>query len=257
MIDWRSSTRVTYPLIGLILVVIGWWILTSVLAVPSYYLPKPGTVAERLINNYDFYLEHAWHSFEKIAWGGGIGIIAGAGLGLAIRFVPYARSVIFPYIVTLRVLPKLAIAPLLLIYLGTGTRTAVIFVAMIAFFPMVISTAAGLDRAPKPQRELLASVNAGPLRTIAHVYVPYALPDVFAGLKQSVTLAVVGAIVAEWIVADNGLGYLILIGSERLRTDLMFAALFTLLALGIALYGAIVLLQRKVLWRDIDTLLEV
>jgi NitT/TauT family transport system permease protein len=148
--------------------------------------------------------------------------------------------------VSVRVLPKLAVAPLLLIYLGTGTATATVFVALITFFPLVLNAAAGLDRSPERARELLQSVDVGPVAQVAYVDIPYALPDVFAGLKQSVTLAVVGAVVAEWVVADSGLGFVILLASENLRPDVMLAALAVLVLEGLFLYGAVVLLQRIV-----------
>src|SRR5699024_8729203 len=131
------------------------------------------------------------------------------------------RRALMPYLVTLRVLPTIAVAPLLLIYYGTGFTTGVIFVALITFFPMVVSTVAGFSTVPSEYRSLLESVDAGAQNAFFHVRLPSALPDVFAGLKQSVTLAVIGAVVAEWVVATSGLGTVILLASEQVQPALM------------------------------------
>ena len=144
--------------------------------------------------------------------------------------------------------PKLAVAPLLLIYLGTGFTTGAVFVALITFFPMVVNAVAGLDSVPRRYHDLFASVDAGALATFVHLRLPYALPAIFAGLKQSVALAVVGAVVAEWVVATNGLGARVLVALEDVQTDVMFAATVVLFAEGLVLYGVVAAVERRVLW---------
>lgn len=233
-----------YPLGALVAGVGIWWAITALLSVPPFVLPPPEAVGTQLLGNPALYLRNALFTLEKVAYGGALGVAGGFLLALGVAYLPWFRRAVYPYLVTARVLPKIAIAPVLLIYLGTGMTTAVVFVALIAFFPMVLSTAAGLSNAPEEHHDLLDSVNAGAVRGIVHVDLPYALPDVFAGLKQSVTLAVVGAVIAEWIVADDGLGFVILLASENVRADVMLAALAVLIALGLALYGAVVLAQR-------------
>ena len=237
----RSALR---PALALVVGVALWAAITRLTDVPAFYLPPPEHVAARLVGNPELYLTNALATLEKVLYGGAVGVATGVALALVVAFAPPVRRVVMPYVVTARVLPKIAIAPVLLIYMGTGAETAIVFVALISFFPMALNTAAGFERAPPRQLELLRSVNAGRLRLFRSVYLPYALPDVFAGLKQSVTLAVVGAVVAEWIVTDSGLGYVILIGSENIRTDVMLAALFSLLVLGLCLYGAVAVAQR-------------
>jgi NitT/TauT family transport system permease protein len=222
-----------------------WWITTAAFSVPPFLLPSPVDVASLLIGNPGLYARNALFTLEKILYGGTVGVVGGFVLAICMAYLPWFRRAIYPYLVTARVLPKIAIAPVLLIYLGTGMGTAVVFVALIAFFPLVLSTVAGLDRTPAEQHALLRSVNADPIRTIVHVDLRYALPDVFAGLKQSVTLSVIGAVVAEWIVADDGLGFLILLGSENVRADVMIAALFVLLVLGLSLYAIVAWIQRR------------
>jgi NitT/TauT family transport system permease protein len=235
---------VVLPLAVPVAVIAAWWGITNIGTVPSFVLPTPGAVVARLVDNPSIYATNARYTLERVLAGSAVGILLGVAIGLTIHLVPVFRRILMPYLVTVRVLPKIAVAPVLLIYFGTGPGTAIILIALIVVFPMILNTAAGLERTPQRHRDLLASVDAGGLNTLLYLRLPYALPDIFAGLKQSVTLAVVGAIVAEWIVVDDGLGYLVLIGSENLQTDLMLAALFVLLALGIGLYTLVAALQR-------------
>lgn len=228
--------------------VAAWWLATVLLAIPSFVLPSPVTVAARLLENPILYLRHTILTVHKIVVGGSIGIVGGFLLGTVVAHVPPVKRAIYPYLVAVRVLPKIAIAPLFLIYIGVGFQTAVLFVALIAFFPMVVSTTAGYERVSDRQLAIVRSVNADPLRTLILVRLPYALPDVFAGLKQSVTLSVIGAIVAEWIVADDGLGFIILVASENVRPDVMIAALSMLIVVGLLLYASVDLLQRRFVW---------
>ena len=236
------------PLVALLAGVALWWAATVAFAVPPYLLPAPASVAERLAGRPGLYLSAAWVTTQRIAVGGGAGLVAGFGLAVGIVSVPWLRRAVLPYLVALRVLPKIAVAPVLLIYLGTGFTTAAVFVALVAFFPMVVSAAAGLDRVPDRHRDLLASVRADPVDGFLSVTIPFALPDLFAGAKQSVTLAVVGAVVAEWVVATDGLGALILLGVEDVQTDVVLAALLVLFALGLGLYGLVATVERRVTW---------
>lgn len=233
-----------YPLGALVAAIGVWWAVVRLFPVPPFLLPSPEAVAAQLLGNPTLYLRNALFTLEKVVYGGTLGVAAGFVLAFLVAYLPWFRRAVYPYLVTVRVLPKIAVAPVLLIYFGTGMGTAVVFVALITFFPVVLSTAAGLSKAPPEHHDLLASVDAGPLREIAFVDLPYALPDVFAGLKQAVTLAVVGAVIAEWIVADSGLGFVILLASENIRTDLILAALVVLVVEGLLLYGAVALAQR-------------
>ncbi|WP_254547160.1 ABC transporter permease [Halomarina pelagica] len=240
------------PTVALGVGVLLWWLAATAFALPSYLLPSPVSVTARLAADPRLYAVNAWITLQRILVGGGIGILSGATLAVLIAHIPLLRRTLVPYLVAARVLPKIAIAPVLLIYLGTGPTTGVVFVALIAFFPMVVSTVAGLDSVPTGYLDLLASIDAGPLATFVHLRLPHALPDAFAGVKQSATLAVVGAVIAEWVVSTDGLGALILIALENLQTDTMLAALLVLLLEGLVLYGAIVAVERRVVWAQRD-----
>jgi NitT/TauT family transport system permease protein len=239
------------PIAALAILVGCWAAVSAVLSVPSYLLPSPVAVASRLAENPGLYAAHALATLSRIVGGGAAGIAGGFAIAVAVVAVRPLRYALVPYLVTVRVLPKVAIAPLLLLSLGTGPGTAVLFVAVIAFFPMALSTVAGLERADRRYEDLLRSVDAGPVRSFVAVRLRFALPDVISGLKQSVTLSVVGAVVAEWVVVDDGLGALVLVASENLLTDVLLAALVVLCALGLGCYGLVALLERRLCRYDL------
>ncbi len=241
------APSVTLPGTALAVAVACWWAATVAFGLPPYVLPSPVAVGGRLLDSPALYAANALSTFRRVVLGGGLGVLVGTLLAVLVVHVPFARRALVPYLVAARVLPKIAIAPVLLIYLGTGATTGLLFVALVAFFPMVVSTVAGLERAPEPHRDLFASVDAGPLATFLHLRVPHALPDAFAGLKQATTLGVVGSVVAEWVVSTEGLGALILFALEDVQTDVLLAALVVLFALGLGLYGAVALVERRVL----------
>ncbi|GAB6863074.1 ABC transporter permease [Haloplanus litoreus] len=240
---------VTLPVAGLVAAVVGWWAVTVAVAVPPFLLPAPTDVAGRLAGSPELYLSHATETLRKVLVGGVVGVAAGFAIALLVATVPVLKRAIYPYLVAMRVLPKIAVAPVFLIYFGVGFGTAVLFVALVVFFPVVVGTTAGLSRTPESHLDLLRSVDADPVRTFLAVRLPHALPDVFAGLKQSVTLAVVGAVVAEWILSNDGLGSLILVASENVQVDVMLAALAVLLPIGLLLYGGVTLCYRAVTWQ--------
>lgn len=238
------------PVAALVAVVGAWAAATTLLSIPPYLLPGPDAVAARLAGNPALYAGHALATLERIVLGGSIGVALGFAVAVAVVSWRPLRYALLPYVVTIRVLPKVAIAPALVIYFGTGRATAAGFVALIAFFPLALSTIAGLERRNRRYDDLLRSVDANPLRTFVSVRLRFALPEIVSGLKQSVTLAVVGAVVAEWILVDDGLGALVLVASENLVTDVLLAALVVLLGIGLACYGLVAALERRLLWYE-------
>jgi NitT/TauT family transport system permease protein len=247
--DRVPAPDVTLPLGALVVAVALWWLVVAALDLPPFLLPSPPAVAARLAGNPSLYLSSALVTLRKILAGGVAGIAAGFCIALLVAAVPLLRRALLPYLVAARVLPKIAVAPVFLIYFGVGFDTAVLFVALVVFFPMVVGTAAGLSRAPDAHLDLLHSVDSGPLRLFLFVRLPHALPDVFASLKQSVTLAVVGAVVAEWILSNDGLGSLVLVASENIPDAGRHAALAALVSMGLLLYGGVALCQRLVVDR--------
>ncbi len=234
-----------YPVAALAGAVVLWGAFVSLFDVPAYLLPHPIEVGRRLAADPGLYVDAAVATTVKVLVGGAAGTLAGFLLGVAVGELPALWRAIAPYLIAARVLPVVAIAPLLLIYFGTGFATGIAFVSLMALFPMAVSTAAGFRRTPEAALDLAASVDAPRHRVLLGVRLPYAVPDVVGGLRQSATLAVVGSVLAEWFVADSGLGYLILVAAENVRPDVLLAALSLVFLVGFALYGAVDLLGSR------------
>ncbi|WP_135826984.1 ABC transporter permease [Halorussus ruber] len=246
--DRIPAAGVSLPIGALAAGLAAWWALVALLGIPAYLLPTPVAVARRLADRPNLYLRNGTITLRTILAGGAAGVLGGFGAAAVAVHSTVLRRALSPYLVTARVLPKIAVAPLLLVWLGTGAGTALAFVALVAFFPTFVNAAAGLDETPDEYLDLLRSVEAGPVRTFLFVRIPAALPSVFAGLKQSAALAVVGTVVAEWILTDAGLGYLVLLGAENVQTDVVLAAVAVLFAEGMAIYGAVVAVENRVSW---------
>ncbi|NEU56794.1 ABC transporter permease [Halorussus sp. MSC15.2] len=247
--DRIPAAGLSLPVGALAVGVLAWWAAVVLLGIPPYLLPTPAAVADRLAARPGLYLRNGAVTLRTVLAGGAVGVLAGFGAAAVAVHSTVLRRALYPYLVTARVLPKIAVAPLLLVYLGTGAGTALSFVALIAFFPTFVSSMAGLRETPEEYLDLLRSVDAGPLRTFLFVRIPAALPAVFAGLKQSAALAAVGAVVAEWILTDEGLGYLVLVGAENVQTDAVLAAVVVLFVEGMAVYGAVAAVERRVSWK--------
>lgn len=246
MTDTYRPPEWTYPVATLAGAVALWAAFVSLFDVPAYLLPSPVEVARRLVGNPGLYVDATGATLLKVFVGGAVGTTVGFLVGVAVGEIPPLWRAISPYLVAARVLPVVALAPLLIVYLGIGFWSGVAFVTLMSLFPMAVSTAAGFRQTPTTALDLAESVDASRLDVLLAIKTPYAAPDVVAGLRQSVTLAVVGAVLAEWLVSDSGLGYLILVASENVRPDVLLASLSLVFVVGFALYGAVGLLGTRV-----------
>jgi NitT/TauT family transport system permease protein len=168
-----------------------------------------------------------------------IGIVVGVGIVLSRRL----RQALYPHVLIFQLIPKVALAPLFIVWFGVGSTSRLALAVFIAFFPVVISTATGLMSADRDIIRMAAAATASPWQIFFHVRVPYALPHVFAGLKVALTMAIIGVIVGEFVTAQAGLGYIIMMASSAAETPLVFAAIALLCAAGLLLYGAVALAE--------------
>ncbi len=228
----------------IICLVVIWEILCDVLHMPTWLLPPPSQIVVatwqiRAILPVNFYA-----TFLAVVCGFALAIITGIPLAVIIVYSPILRRVIYPLLLMVQSVPKVAIAPLLLLWVGYGLKSNMIVAATVAFFPIVINTATGLESVDTELIELTRSLDAGALRVFWRVRLPWALPYIFSSLKVAITLAVIGAIVAEFIGADKGLGYLILVSSGQMQTSVMFGVLIILSWLGIMCFYAVCWAER-------------
>lgn len=245
---WPALRRYT-PSIALFLALLGALQLgLPALGVPPYLLPTPARVLGRLIEPSTGLYGH----LAATAAAGVAGLLLGAAAGaaLAALFVaarPVERA-IYPWVLVSQTLPAAALAPLLTIWLGNGLAPRIAMAALFAFFPLLVNTAQGLRQVAPEQLDLLRAWGARPAQVFRLLRLPAGLPALFAGLKISSTLAVVGAIVGELAGSSSGLGYVISVATYHLQTDRVFAAVALAAALSLALYAAIVMVERRVVF---------
>ena len=231
----------TCVVVGLLAI---WEAATRAFDVPAFLLPAPSAVLGSMRANAGLLLGNGWVTAVEILLGFLLSIVVGIPLALAIfLWPPFARSVL-PLLVSSQAMPKVAVAPLLLVWFGFGYLPKVLIAFLIAFFPVVINTAVGLA-AIEPEKIYLArSMGFGAVDTFFKIRLPTALPAIFGGLKISITLAVVGAVVGEFVGGDAGLGYLLMVANGSMDTQLLFAGIVGLTILGVAFYLLVEFAER-------------
>ncbi len=246
--------NVVAPLLTIAALLVAWEAVRRVGAYPAFILPAPGAVAQRLGQVWaDGTLpRNMWVTLSEAGSGFGIALAAALALGYALAKTPLLEVVATPLIAASQAVPAVAIAPLLVLWLGTGIAPKVAIVAVIVFFPLLVTTIAGLRGIERSLLEVARVFGATRWQTLWRVELPLAAPSLLSGLKLGLTLALTGAVVGEFVGADSGLGYLITWSRESaFDTSLLFAALIILMVLSTVLYGAVSILERIVLqWRD-------
>jgi len=244
--------RLTATLFSLAAFLVAWKLLTVVTGTPDYILPAPEVVAERGLRaiGSGILWEHTAVTLSEILIGFALGAVSAVAVGTALGKSVVVERVLSPYIVAAQSVPILALAPLLDIWFGGGLLARVLVCALIVFFPIAIATMVGIRSADPLLSEMLRSLGATTGQLTARLEIPSALPVIFGGLRVGVTLAVIGAVVAEWAGASSGLGVLINIADQGLfDTPLMFVALATLAIIGITLHGLVVVAERRLVLR--------
>ncbi|MGH6673781.1 MAG: ABC transporter permease [Xanthobacteraceae bacterium] len=238
---------VIYPIGMLVAMLAIWELAARGLSIPSYLLPAPSGIVESMVKNSAVLIKESISTTAEIILGFGLSVAVGIPLALAIYlWRPFARA-IYPLLVSSQAVPKVAVAPLFLVWFGFGLLPKVLIAFLIAFFPVVINTAMGLASLEREKIYLAQSMGLGPLETFFKIQLPNALPSIFAGLKISITFAVVGAVVGEFVGGQGGLGYLLLIANGNMDTALLFAGIVALTVLGIVMFLLIGLAERLVL----------
>ncbi|MFI4987902.1 MAG: ABC transporter permease [Alphaproteobacteria bacterium] len=243
----RSLARTTSQIAVFLAFFVVWEVLVDVLKIKPVILPPPSLIFLSMVKNWDYLMKNTWPTL--IAVGGGFLFAAAFGFAIAVG-IAYSRwvsEVTYPFLVVAQVLPKIALAPLFLIWFGFGLTPKLLIAALIAFFPIVINTARGLTSVEPELIQYMRSLGASWREIFFKISLPWALPYIFSSFRISITLAVVGAVVGEFVASDSGLGYLISYANISLDTDVMFAGIFVLSALGVALFLAVVLVERLVL----------
>jgi NitT/TauT family transport system permease protein len=226
-----------------------WEWAVDIFAIKPYLLPALSTVLRSLWHNRMMLLEQALVTGGEIVLGYAAAVIGGVLMALAIFAWPLAYRMFYPVLVVFQGLPKIALAPLMIVWVGYGTSSKVLMAFLFAFFPVMITTLGGLAGTPEHLVEHFRAIRASPWTMFRRLRLPAALPSIMDGCKTAMPLAVIGAIVGEFVGSQRGLGYLILESNAQARTDLLFAALVAISLLAGLLYWVIEVLARRVWWR--------
>lgn len=252
---FKKRSRVIYLIsvpITILLLFLAWEGITRFSTLPEFILPSPGSVWGRFVESIDdgTLPRHTLATFSEVLGGLLIGIVVAAVMGYILGKSETAERVLAPYIVASQSIPIVAIAPLLIIWFGSGRISKILISALIVFFPVLVNTIVAVRSVPEDLRDLMRSLRATPLQIFTKLEVPAAMPVLLGGLKIGATLSVIGAVVGEFVAADEGLGFLINLARGMYDTTMVFVTVFTLVAMALALYTVVALIELKMLaWR--------
>lgn len=240
----ERTLSLVLPLASAVAIGTVWQLSVQLGEIPEVILPAPDAIAENLLRTLPSLLHQASVTGREALAAFALAVAAGFLGAAAISSSKILREIVYPAIVTLQLIPKVALAPLFVVFLGIDHEARITFAALLSFFPVLISTAVGLTNTDLSALRLCQSLGASSWRTFWSVRVPFALPHFFSGVRISSTMAVTGVVIAEFISAREGLGFAILAAGARSQTAGAFAAIALLCVLGLALYGAVAGLER-------------
>lgn len=242
----RLLGEILIPAATLLVALLAWEAATWAFRIPRFIMPAPSAIlGEGWAWRYRF-VEHTWVTLYETLGGFALSMAVGVPLAVLIIYSRALRAAIYPLIVIAQSVPKIAIAPVLLLVLGYGEAPKMVVAFLVAFFPVVIDTATGLAATPPELLDLSRSYRASAFKTFVKVRLPMALPFIFAGAKVAITLSVIGAVVGEFVGSDKGLGYVILSSTSYWKTEIAFSAMILLSLLAIVLFAAVSLVERVV-----------
>jgi len=232
------------PVATAIVFVAAWEIACRQLKVPGYLVPAPSAIWADVTQKYGLIAGHTVATMRTVLLGFAASIIISLPLAVVIVSTPLLANTIYPLLVLTQSIPKVALAPVLVVLLGTNEMPRVVITFLVAFFPLVLAIATGLNGVPAELIELGRVCRAGRWQELVRIRLPYAIPFIFSGLKAAITLSVVGAVVAEFVNADRGLGYLIVTSTAFFQVATAWAALIVLSIIGIVLFQVVVIVER-------------
>jgi NitT/TauT family transport system permease protein len=249
---WRNNYG--YSIGTVIAILIFWEIFVVSTGIKTYLLPSPVQVIDVMIAKSGLLFQYSLVTGYEIILGYLLSLLIGIPLGVLIYYSRLLERIIYPFLVASQTVPKVAVAPLLVLWLGFGVWPKIVVAFLISFFPIVIDTVVGLKNTQLEMIYLVKSMGASRMQTFFKISLPNALPNIFGAMKVASTLAVVGAVIGEFVAADKGLGYLLIVANGYLDTTTMFAGIVALSLLGIIFFFIIEFLERVLVpWRRENT----
>lgn len=244
---WAKLDRYGFPLgLGIALVIV-WEFGVRFGNIPAYLLPPPTSIFASMVNDWKVIYLNIYPTLIAILGGFALSVVIGIPLATIIVFSRFAERALYPPMIASQAIPKIAVAPLFVVWMGFGVMPKLSIAFLIAFFPVVIDTVIGLRSIQPEMLQLGRSMGGGTLRVFLKLRLPNALPNIFAGLKVAITLAVVGAITGEFVGSQSGLGYLLTSASGQMDTALVFAVLVTISVIATFLFAIIESVEKLVI----------
>jgi NitT/TauT family transport system permease protein len=240
-----TKTDIAISIISVTAFVLFWELAVRIFQIPGLVLPAPSAIVAEGYLRPGIYLQHSWVTLYETVLGFLLAAVIAVMLSVGIVYSRVLKSAIFPLVVALQIVPKVAIAPLLLIWAGYGASSKILLALLVAFFPIVVNMVTGLAEVDEELLELCRILQANRWKEFFKVRLPNALPYLFSSLKVASTLAVIGAVIGEFVGGDAGLGYLIIISNVEMRTSMAFVSIVCLSVLGLVLYGLIGLAEKS------------
>jgi len=244
---WAYLLRWAAPLLILAGLLVAWELWTQLGDVPKWQLPAPSVIAQELVESRGLLWEHTQVTLLEVVLGMVAALLVGLFLASVIAYSRIVERSVYPIIIASQTIPIIAIAPLLLIWVGYGIAPKIIVVALISFFPISVNTVDGLRSVDPDMANMMRTLGASRWQIFTKLQVPSALPQMFSGIKIGITVSVIGAVIGEWVGASSGLGYLMTYSQPLFLTARVFAAIVVLSALGIGLFVLATLVERMVL----------
>ncbi|MGH2953822.1 MAG: ABC transporter permease [Solirubrobacterales bacterium] len=240
----RRVARVVLPPLAVsAFTIAAWELAVAVFDVSPLTLAAPSAIAQELSDSRELLADASWITTQEIVYGFALSAVVGAALAILVGALTAADRALYPLIVAFQNIPKVALAPIFVLWFGYGVLPKMLLIAVIAFFPVTVNMRAGMNSVDPNLLQLARSVGASRLQILTRLQLPSSLPYLFAGLRIAITFSVIGAVVAEFAGASQGLGYLIQFASTQLDTPLVFAGLVVISMLGLALFYLVSLLE--------------
>lgn len=232
------------PLVGILGFLVAWQLVVVIYKMPAYLLPTPTEIAHVFFARLPELIHHGWVTVYEMIAGYALAVAVAVPLAIAITSSRAFNELVMPTMLFFQIVPKVAIAPLFLVWFGVGATPKILVAFLISFFPIVIDAAVGLRSMSPEMHDLARSMGATRFQVFSQFRLPTSLPYLFSGLKVAATLAIAGTVVGEFVGADRGLGYLLLVTNSNLETPMMFATIVALTAIGFVFYYMVELLEN-------------
>jgi NitT/TauT family transport system permease protein len=244
------ALRGTTPLIYIVLIVV-WELCARGFQIPSWILPAPSEVVSTAR---DWAPELAFNTYitvRETVVGFVLALLLSVPLAIVIAFTTTLRRILYPILLGLQSVPKVALAPLVILWMGIGNWPKIVIVVLVCFFPILVNVVAGFEAVPMPMVDLMHSLRASRYSIFRLLRAPVALPHLFTGCKIAITFAVIGAVIGEFVAAQEGLGYMILMSTAQSKTPLAFAAIILLTIISVVLFYSVEIVERVIIdWRS-------